>query len=165
MCLACAAFARSTKEGQYYLMPLLLIIMPLMMLPLSPGVELTLGNSLIPVTGVVLLLRSVIEGQYWQALPYLLPVGVVTLSCCLLAIRWAEDQFNRESVLFSESERLDLGRWLTHLFRDRADTPTLAQAILCIVVVSIVQFFVSLSLSARQGMGSDFHSFASVDVH
>ena len=160
MCLACAAFARSTKEGQYYLMPLLLIIMPLMMLPLSPGVELTLGNSLIPVTGVVLLLRSVIEGQYWQALPYLLPVGVVTLSCCLLAIRWAEDQFNRESVLFSESERLDLGRWLTHLFRDRADTPTLAQAILCIVVVSIVQFFVSLSLSARQGMGSDFHSFA-----
>ena len=57
MCLACAAFARSTKEGQYYLMPLLLVIMPLMMLPLSPGVELTLGNSLIPVTGVVLLLR------------------------------------------------------------------------------------------------------------
>lgn len=160
MCLACAAFARSTKEGQYYLMPLLLVIMPLMMLPLSPGVELTLGNSLIPVTGVVLLLRSVIEGQYWQTLPYLLPVVGVTLGCCLLAIRWAEDQFNRESVLFRESERLDLGRWLTHLFRDRADTPTLAQAILCIVVVSIVQFFVNLSLSAQEGAGSNFHSLA-----
>lgn len=160
MCLACAAFARSTKEGQYYLMPLLLVIMPLMMLPLSPGVELTLGNSLIPVTGVVLLLRSVIEGQYWQALPYLLPVVGVTLGCCLLAIRWAEDQFNRESVLFRESERLDLGRWITHLFRDRADTPTLAQAILCIAVVSIVQFFVNLSLSAQEGVGSSFQSLA-----
>ena len=160
MCLACAAFARSTKEGQYYLMPLLLVIMPLMMLPLSPGVELNLGNSLIPVTGVVLLLRAVIEGQYWQALPYLLPVAGVTLGCCLLAIRWAEDQFNRESVLFRESERLDLGRWLTHVFRDRADTPTLAQGLLCIAVVLIVQFFVNLSLSARAGMGTDFLSLA-----
>ncbi|TWU27271.1 ABC transporter permease subunit/CPBP intramembrane protease [Bythopirellula polymerisocia] len=160
MCLACAAFARSTKEGQYYLMPLLLVVMPLMMLPLSPGVELTLGNSLIPVTGVVLLLRSVIEGQYVHALKYVIPVVGVTFGCCLLAIRWAEDQFNRESVLFRESERLDLGRWLTHLFRDRADTPTLAQAILCIVVVSIVQFFVSLSLSAQEGAGTSFHSLA-----
>ena len=56
LCLACAAFARSTKEGQYYLMPLLLVTMPLMMLPMAPGAELNLGNSLIPVTGVVLLL-------------------------------------------------------------------------------------------------------------
>jgi sodium transport system permease protein len=160
MCLACAAFARSTKEGQYYLMPLLLVIMPLMMLPLSPGVELNLGNSLIPVTGVVLLLRAVIEGQYWQALPYLAPVVGVTLGCCLLAIRWAEDQFNRESVLFRESERLDLGRWITHVFRDRAATPSLAQGLLCIAVVLIVQFFVNLSLSAKPGAGSDFHSLA-----
>jgi sodium transport system permease protein len=160
MCLACAAFARSTKEGQYYLMPLLLVIMPLMMLPMSPGVELNLGNALIPVTGVVLLLRAMIEGQYWEALPYVVPVVGVMLGCCLLAIRWAEDQFNRESVLFRESERLDLGRWIAHLFRDRSETPTFAQAILCIVVVLIVQFFVNLSLSAKVGMGNDFRSLA-----
>ena len=52
------------KEGQYYLMPLLLVTMPLVILPMAPGVELNLGNSLIPVTGVVLLLRSVLEGNY-----------------------------------------------------------------------------------------------------
>jgi sodium transport system permease protein len=160
MCLACAAFARSTKEGQYYLMPLLLVIMPLMMLPMSPGVELNLGNALIPVTGVVVLLRAMIEGQYWEALRYVVPVVGVTLACCLLAIRWAEDQFNRESVLFRESERLDLGRWITHLFRDRSETPTFAQAILCIVVVLIVQFFVNLSLSAKVGASNDFRSLA-----
>ena len=45
LCLALAAFARSTKEGQYYLMPLLLVTMPLMMLPMAPGVELTLGQQ------------------------------------------------------------------------------------------------------------------------
>ena len=67
MCLALAALARSTTEGQYYLVPLLLVTMPLAVLPMAPGVELTLGNSLIPVTGVVLLLRSMIEGNYWPA--------------------------------------------------------------------------------------------------
>ncbi len=148
LCLACAAFARSTKEGQYYLMPLLLIVMPLMMLPLSPGVELTLGNCLIPVTGVVLLLRSLIEGQYWEALPYIVPVIGITSICCLLAIRWAEEQFQRESVLFRESERLDLGRWLVHLVRDRAETPTFAQSVLCVGTILIVQFFVTIATSS-----------------
>lgn len=152
LCLACAALARSTKEGQYYLMPLLLIVMPLMLLPLSPGVELNLGNSLIPVTGVVLLLRAVIESQYLQALPYAIPVIGITLICCLLAIRWAEEQFNSESVLFREGERLDLGRWIVHLVRDRRETPTFAQAILCIALIMIVQFFVNLALSARSSL-------------
>ena len=146
LCLACAAFARSTKEGQYYLMPLLLVIMPLMMLPMSPGVELNLGNSLIPVTGVVLLLRSMIEGQYWQALPFVVPVIGVTLMCCLLAIRWAEEQFNSESVLFRESERLDLGRWLIHLVRDRSETPTFSQGIFCSGLILILIFLMNFSL-------------------
>ena len=145
LCLACAAFARSTKEGQYYLMPIMLVTMPLMMLPMSPGVELNLGNSFIPVTGMVLLLRSVIEGQYAIAFKFVWPVLGVTLICCLLAIRWAEEQFNRESVLFRESERLELGRWLVHLVRDRQATPSFAQAALCVAIILITQFFVSVS--------------------
>jgi sodium transport system permease protein len=149
LCLACAAFARSTKEGQYYLMPIMLVSMPLMLLPMSPGVELNLGNSLVPLTGMVLLLRSVIEGQYQLAWPFVAPVAMVTLGCCLLAIRWAEEQFNRESVLFRESERLDLRRWAAHLVRDRGDTPSFAQAMLCVSVIIVVQFFISVSMTAH----------------
>ena len=148
LCLACAAFARSTKEGQYYLMPLVLVITPLMFLPMSPGVELGLGNSLIPITGVVLLLRAMIEGQYWVALQYVVPVVVVTSMCVLLAIRWAEDQFNSESVLFRESERIDLRQWLVHLVRDRTETPTFAQAILGVGLILVIQFFVNLAVSS-----------------
>ncbi len=159
LCLACAAFARSTKEGQYYLMPLLLVVMPLMLLPMSPGVELNLGNSLIPVTGVVLLLRSLIEGQYMHAATFVLPVVGITLICCLLAIRWAEEQFNSESVLFRESERLDLGRWLMHLVRDRAETPTLAQGIFCVALILVIQFFVKIALSAAAAQGAIDYAF------
>ncbi len=131
LALAIAAFARSTKEGQYYLMPLLLISLPLMILPMLPAVSLNLGTSLIPITGMMLLLRAVVEGQYAEAALFAPPVLLVTGGCCLLAIRWAVDQFNNESVLFRESERVDLGLWLRHLVRDRGPTPTFGQAIAC----------------------------------
>ncbi len=144
LCLALAALARSTKEGQYYLMPLMLICMPLAVLPMAPGVELNLGNSLIPVTNVVLLLRTLLEGNYLQALRFAAPVVGTTLVCCLLSIRWAVDQFNQESVLFRESERLDVGLWVRHLFRDRGPTPGVAMALFCGMVILILKFFVGL---------------------
>jgi sodium transport system permease protein len=160
LCLALAAFARSTKEGQYYLMPLLLVTMPLMMLPMSPGSELNLGNSLIPITGVVLLLRTLVEGNYAEALPYVLPVCGVTLACCLLAIRWAVYQFSQESVLFRESERLDLRRWVVHLVRDRQETPSLAEAFVCVALIYVVQFFTRLAISAHVPADPDFRFLA-----
>jgi sodium transport system permease protein len=156
LCLACAAFARSTKEGQYYLMPLLLVTMPLMMLPMSPGIELNLGNSLIPITGVVLLLRALVEGNYGDALPYVIPVCSTSLICCLLAIRWAIYQFNQESVLFRESERLDLRRWIVHLVRDRQNTPSAAEAFFCVALIFVIQFFTRLAISAHMPKDPNF---------
>ncbi len=143
--LAIAAFARSSKEGQYYLMPLLMITLPLMMLPMLPAAELDLGTSLIPVTGMMLLLRSLIEGQYGEALRYAIPVVGVTAVCCMLAIRWAVDQFNNESVLFRESERWGLRLWLTHLVRDRGETPRVGEALLCGVILLLIKFFASFA--------------------
>jgi len=153
LCLALAAFARSTKEGQYYLIPLMLVTMPLVILPMAPGVELTLGNSLIPVTGVVLLLRSMLEGSYWQALQFSPPVVAVTLGACLLAIRWAVEQFNSESVLFRESERLDVNLWMRRLMQDRGPTPTVAGAVFCGVVILLIRFFISFAIPAPAGFG------------
>src|SRR5690606_30187267 len=63
LALAIAAFARSSKEGQYYLMPMLFITLPLMLLPMLPTAELNLGTALIPITGLMMLLRVAIEGQ------------------------------------------------------------------------------------------------------
>lgn len=153
LCLALAAFARSSKEGQYYLMPLVLVTLPLVMLPMAPGVELNLGNSLIPVTGIVLLLRAMLEGNFQQALIYGPPVIMVTLACCLLAIRWAVDQFNSEAVLFRESERFDLKLWLRQLMNDREDTPTVAGAFFCGVLILLIRFFMGFALPEPKSFG------------
>jgi sodium transport system permease protein len=153
LCLALAAFARSTKEGQYYLMPMLCITLPLVVLPMSPGVDLNLGNSLIPVTGVVLLLRSVLEGNYWQAAQFAPVVAMVTFIACLLSIRWAVELFNSESVLFRESERLNLGLWLRRLWSQRQPTPTVAAATCCGMLILVAHFFLSVSLTPIDGLG------------
>jgi sodium transport system permease protein len=160
LALAIAAFARSTKEGQYYLMPLLMVTLPLMMLPLLPTTELELGTSLIPVTGLMLLVRTLIEGQYVEALRFVGPVVGITAICCLLSIRWAVNQFNNESVLFRESERWDLGVWLRHVVRDRGETPSLSEALLCGVLILMIRFFAGFSLS----MPESWPGFATTTV-
>jgi sodium transport system permease protein len=144
--LAIAAFARSAKEGQYYLMPLLLVSMPLMVLPLLPQVKLDLGFSLIPVTGAMLLLRALMEGQYLEALRYAPFVIGVTGICCWLAMRWAIHQFNTESVLFRESERFGVGLWIKHLIRDREDLPSPAEAVVCGVLLLLLRFVGSFTI-------------------
>lgn len=156
--LAIAAFARSSKEGQYYLMPLLMITLPLMMMPLMPSVELDLGMSLIPVTGVMLLLRTLIEGQYIEALLYAVPVLAVTALCVLLALRWAIHQFNDESVLFRESEQWGLGIWLRHMIRDRGDTPTVSAALFFGVLLLVFRFVLALF----SGLPESWDAFAAV---
>jgi len=162
LCIALASFARSTKEGQYYLMPLVLVTMPLVILPMAPGVELNLGMSLIPVTGVVLLLKMMLEGHYWEVLRYILPVVAVTSVCCLLAIRWAVDQFNSENVLFRESERGGLSSWFRHLLRDREDTPSTAGAVLCGVLILVVYFFMNMLVGRVLGSPENLTDFVKI---
>jgi sodium transport system permease protein len=153
--LAVASLARSSKEGQYYLMPLLMVILPLLMLPMMPAAELNLGSSLIPITGMMLLLRSLIEGRYAEVGQFVLPVIGVTLSCCYLSIRWAVSQFNNESVLFRESERFGVSVWFRSIVRDRGNLPTWSQAIMCGILILVVRFFGSLSAT----MPADWSGF------
>jgi sodium transport system permease protein len=133
ICLAVGAYARSSKEGQYYLMPLFLITMPLIFLTLAPGVELNHFYSMVPVTGVALLLQKLMaakppDSDLWG---YFLPVLAPTVVYSWLALRWAIEQFQREEVLFREAERLDLRLWLRRLFRDKEALPSVGQALFC----------------------------------
>lgn len=151
--LAIAAFARSSKEGQYYLLPLLMISLPLMTLPLLPNAQLDLGSSLIPLTGLMLLLRALIEGQYLEALKYLPFVTAVTTGCCWFAIRWAVHQFNNESVLFRESERFHLGLWVRQLVLERDDAPSVGEAVSCGVLLLVIRFFSNFLIPSPTNFG------------
>lgn len=142
--LAIAALARSSKEGQYYLMPLLVIGMPLVMLPMMPGIRLSIGTSMFPVAGAILLARTLVEGQYSQAVLFAPMVVLVTGVSCWLATRWAVRQFESESVLFRETDRFDMAAWLQHLWRDRAEVASPSMAALCAALILIGLFYARL---------------------
>ncbi|MCO8121158.1 ABC transporter permease subunit [Stieleria sp. TO1_6] len=156
LALAVAAMARSSKEGQYYLMPLMMITLPLVMLPMLPGTTLNFGTSFIPVTGMFLLVRALVEGQYTTALFYLPMVATVTGVCLWLAARWAQRQFESESVLFGGGEQWELGVWVRHLWRDRQSAATPTQACVCGGIVLVTLFFARLSVSEMP------HNFAGI---
>jgi sodium transport system permease protein len=151
--LAAASFARSSKEGQYYLVPLMLISMPLMMLPMLPGAKLDLGTSLIPVTGLMMMLRGLIEGEFAETMPFVGPVCAVTLICCWLSVRWVVAQFNSESVLFRPSERFGVTTWIRQIVRQRDDLPLAGQALVCAVVILVVKFFMGMGVAAPESWG------------
>lgn len=146
LALAVASLARSTKEGQYYLMPLLLVGMPLVMLPMIPGVVLSPGTSIVPITGAVLMSRALMDGEYTQALLHLPTVITVTILCCLLAVRWAVRQFESESVMFGGNERSSMSQWLRNVWRQRESTPTPNESILCGLLILVCLFFARLAL-------------------
>ena len=58
----------------------------------------------------------------------------------------ATDQFNKESVLFRESERWGVGLWVKHLLRDRESTPSFAEAMFCGVLILMIRFFISFAM-------------------
>ncbi len=102
--LALGIFARSSKEGQYYLVPVFLVTMPLAFWTMIPGTELSLGNSIVPISGAMLLQQRLLAVN-GDPIPwgYFVPVLgslAVYIAIALYAAWW---QFNRESVLFRET--------------------------------------------------------------
>ncbi|TWU41241.1 ABC-2 family transporter protein [Novipirellula aureliae] len=157
LALAVAAMARSSKEGQYYLMPLMMVTLPLVMLPMLPGTTLSVGTSLIPVTGMFLMVRALVEGQYGVALIHLPIVASVTAACLYMAAKWAHRQFESESVLFGGDDSWELRRWVRHLWRDRQTAATPAQAAVCGAIILVALFFGKLAVTE---MPSDFPGIA-----
>src|SRR5690606_27803021 len=66
--LALTSFARSFKEAQAYLIPLMLLALTPGVLSLMPGVELTGPLAILPLLNIILLSREILAGTY-QAVP------------------------------------------------------------------------------------------------
>ena len=122
--LALATFARSTREGQYYLSPLMIVVMLLVAMTAAPGIDIQPFHSVLPVIGPVLLLKQLmLDPNSAETLAYLPAVLAASFAYAGLALWWAVAQFHSESVLFREAERFDLRLWLKRLRTDKPNLP------------------------------------------
>ena len=143
LCLALATFARSTKEGQYYLTPLLMVVMGLTMFCLSPAVEMTPLYCVIPVVNVALLLKGLLLNAPGadNLVVYAIPVLVSSIGYSILALWWAIELYNSEDVLFREAEKFDLRLWFRLMLRKKDAVPAFPEAVFCFILILMLQLF------------------------
>ncbi len=91
-------FAKSYKEAQSYVSPLMILVIVPAVAALLPGVELTSKLALIPILNVSLLCKELVTGTYhWNY------IATIFLSTCVyagVALFLAVKMFQREDVLF-----------------------------------------------------------------
>lgn len=114
LALALSAYARSAREGQYYLSPLFMIAMPLAMPAAVPESNLTAFKAQIPVMGVALALKDMLLAGHPSAFRWelIVPALMTTMLCAGASIAWGVRLFSREAVLFREAEEFSVGLWL-----------------------------------------------------
>ncbi len=96
--LAVAATARTFKEGQSLMTPVMLVGLAPALLSQMPGIELTNVTALIPLLNVALLIKAVVLGSA-TTLQVLLTAGSV-LAFAGLALKLAASAFNSEVFRF-----------------------------------------------------------------
>jgi sodium transport system permease protein len=96
--LAVALCAKSTKEAQTYVSPMVFIIVLPAMIGMLPGVELTAKLALVPVLNLTLACKEMLSGVWhW---PYLALIFGSTALYAAAALAGAVALFKRESVVF-----------------------------------------------------------------
>ena len=102
--LAVTSFARSFKEAQAYLIPIILLSMGPGLMAMNPGLKLDGVFCLVPMVNVLLLGRDVINHDV-QWLPALLAIAS-TVFYALVAIRFAAERFGGDGVLYANQGTL-----------------------------------------------------------
>jgi ABC-2 type transport system permease protein/sodium transport system permease protein len=145
--LSITSFARSFKEAQAYLIPLMLLSLAPGFLSVMPGLELNSLLSVMPLANIVLLARDVLSGRadfLWGA------VAVITTALYGgLALALAARVFGSDSMLYGSQ-----GSWSDLVRRPRQplSQPTIAGALTTLAIVVPLFIIASGVLGQLQGV-------------
>jgi sodium transport system permease protein len=145
--LSLTSFARSFKEAQAYLIPLMLVCLTPGMLALLPDLQLNGWLAVVPVINLALLARQVFDGT--APLGGAIAVVVSTLLYSLAGVALAARLFGTEAVLSS-----DQSGW-SDLFRRPTRTRSAADpsaALLCLALMFPTYFILNGILAQLSGL-------------
>ncbi len=158
--LAVASFARSFKEAQNYVMPVIMAAMLPALMSVLPGTELAGVNLMIPVANIVLLTRELFMG-------HIVPEAIATvlLSTSLYAfaaVVIAAKLFGQEAVLFADNASLKTV--LHRRFFKPASAPSLPAALLLLAIAYPLNFFVQNAIGSNDAIRGTVWFLAAVAV-
>lgn len=143
--LCLTSFARSFKEAQAYLIPLMLISMAPGILGMVPDLKMTPMWAVIPLANIVLLSRDFLLHESQPALVFLSVIS--TLFYGAVALSLAARIFGADTILYQSHTS-----WAALLKRSEKKhlVPTLSNAMICLAVLFPV-FILSTSIVGRLG--------------
>jgi len=96
--MAVSLFAKSVKEAQSYVSPLIVVVILPAMMGMLPGVELNTRLALVPILNLALVSKELVSGVFhWN---YLALIFGSTCVYATVALAFCVRMFNREDVLF-----------------------------------------------------------------
>lgn len=150
LCMSVCIFAKSFKEANNYITPIMLVIMFASMTAMIPSFQLNYKTALIPIVNVTLLIKQVMGQQLDLALTGV-TVGT-NLGISILVIWVLSKMYNSENILFKD------GFQSFRLFEKRSEikvgtVPKTGDLILCIVVTLLLSFYLGMAASAKHPLG------------
>lgn len=96
--LSLSVYARSFKEAQGYMAPLMFVVIVPIIMSLLPGVELKGGWAWVPLTNVSLAIKELVKGtmDYFQLIAIFVSTAAIAAGALAFSVFW----FNKEKVLF-----------------------------------------------------------------
>ena len=150
-CMCFCVFAKSFKEANNYITPVMFFVMFASMVGMLPSAELDYKTSLIPIVNVSLLIKQVMAQQMNLALA---GITIGTNFCYSVLIVWILSKiYDSENVLFCD------GFQSFKIFEKRSDikpgtVPKIGDLILSIVVLLLLSIYLGLAVGTESVFGS-----------
>lgn len=146
LCMCFCIFAKSTKEANNYVTPVMLVIMFASMVGMVPSVELNYRFALIPLVNVSLLIKQVFSQQMdimLAAITVLVNMGYSIIVIWILA-----KMYDSEDILFSDGFRS------FRILQKRSDIregtiPATGDILMCIAVVFLGMIYIGNTIGVR----------------
>lgn len=146
ICMCFCVFAKSNKEANNYMTPVMLIIMFASMVGMIPSVELNYQTALIPLVNVSLLMKQLLAQHFDFAV-----IGVtiaVNFAYSIIIIWILAKMYDSENVLFQD------GFQSIRLFQKRSEfekgtVPAVGDLVMSIVVILLLVLYVGSAVSVR----------------
>lgn len=139
-------FAKSSKEANNYMTPVMLVVMLASMIGMIPTVELNYTFAIIPFINITLLIKQVLGQQLDIYLAFV--TIMVNIAYSIITVWVLAKMYDSEDVMFSDGFRS------FRLFQKRGDIkkntiPAMGDVLLCVVVLYLAMTYVGGFVSAR----------------
>lgn len=149
LCMCFCVFAKSFKEANNYVTPLLLVVMFASMAAMLPSISLDYGTAMIPIVNVSLMIKQVLAQQFDLMLAG--ATILVNLGYSVVIVWILAKMYDSEDILFSDGFRS------FRIFQARSDirpgtVPANGDMVISLTVVLLLMLYVGTAVSLRSAI-------------